>query len=191
MLKDEFTLNECEHESDVNLNSFLGILMNDDEDDERKFQVCTCLVQMSRHESFTLSDYDCEIRVANWQSHLAFKPTDANVTESLVFAFAKCKYTLNEHKICVCLCVCGIASLSIPNLRVSFTASVSTVKTQVRLSPAIEQAHTVRIPSQSRCFIQAHEPALNVTKPIDLTDYFATLTVRVVFVLLLNMIYLV
>ena len=49
MRKDEFTLNECEHESDVNLNSFLGILMcsflmNDGEDDERKFQVCTCLV---------------------------------------------------------------------------------------------------------------------------------------------------
>ena len=121
MRKDEFTLNECEHESDVNLNSFLGILicyflMNDCEDDERKFQVCTCLVQMSLHQSFTLNDYDFEIHIANWQFHVAFKPTDANVTENL--AFAKCKYTLNEHKICVCLCVCGIASLSIPNLRV-------------------------------------------------------------------------
>ena len=61
---------------------------------------------MSFHESFTLSDYDCEIHIANWQFHLAFKLTDANVIESLAFAFAKCKYTLNEQKnMCVSMCV--------------------------------------------------------------------------------------
>ena len=51
-----------------------SFLMNDGGDDERKFQVCTCLVQMSLHESFTLDDYDCEIHITNWQFHVTFKP---------------------------------------------------------------------------------------------------------------------